>query len=356
MKRFSAYLGAALAVFVLMLSTNVTSVMAAEASSGLSINPRKNYLIEPGKTVTDKLTIGNLDSKKDLNISLRLVDFTFTDETGTPKLLLAANAPQTTWSLKPFVKLPSEPITIQAGKSKTIEYTIKVPANQGAGSYYSAIEYAATGAGGGNVSLNASGVTLAFLSVPGVVREDMSLQKFGTFLPDPEGVGGKFQFISTNSVPTQMAFSLKNNGNVAENPAGSIVIKNMFGKVFTTIQKANLNDSLALIGQTRRFQTCITPAVNKVEFNGESVDSKNCVKPKMLPGRYTANLDVFYGQNGNQTHEIVGSASFWYLPWWFIVAVAVVVLVIAFYVRKLVRKLQGKSAKDNRRLSFRKNR
>lgn len=353
MKRLSAYLGATMAALILLLNT---APVSAQSSSGLTINPRKNYVLKPGQTVTDKVTIGNLDTKKDLNVVLKLVDFTFTDETGTPKLLLADNAPQTTWSLRPFITLPKDPIVVKAGETKTVSYDIKIPADQGAGSYYSAIEYASTGAGGGNVSLNASGVTLAFLSIPGVVREDMSLQKFGAFQPDPTGTSGKFLFISTDRAPKQVAYTLKNNGNVAEAPAGSIVIKNMFGKTIANISDANPIKSLALIGQSRRFQACIVSTEKKIDFNGETVPNKGCAEPKMWPGRYTASLDVFYGQNGNQTHEIVGSMSFWYLPLWFIIAVVIVLLAIAFFVRKIVRKIQGKTPKDKRRLSFRKKR
>lgn len=355
MKRLTAYLSAALVALVLLINT-IPASAASNTSSGLSINPRKNYVLEPGKQVSDKLVVTNLDSNHELMLQLKMIDFTFTDESGTPKLLLADNAPQTTWSLKPFVTLPKDPVIIAPSATASIPITIKIPANQGAGSYYGAIMYRANGGNGGNVALDASGVTLAFLSIPGVVRENMTLQKFGAFMPGPEQVGGKFIFIATNDVPTQMAYALKNDGNVSENPAGSIVVKNMLGKTVFNIKDANPGDTLALIGQTRRFQACFIPTETKVDFNGKPADSKSCKKPTLWPGRYTANLDVFYGQNGNQTHEIVGSASFWYLPLWFLITLAVVILLLIYFIRKLVRKLQGKTPRDTRRLSFRKKR
>lgn len=364
MKRSFSYLGVALVLFAMLFNaapaSAATPAQANKSSSGLSITPRKNYVMEPGKKATDSLTIGNLDGKNDLIIALQVIDFSFTDETGTPKLMLAANAPQTTWSLKPFIKLP-ETVTIPKGSTKTIKFDISVPAGQGAGSYYSAIKYAAAGTNGGNVNLTASGVTLAFLSVPGIVNEKMTLQKLGAFQPDGTGTTGKFIFIATDKAPTEIAYSLKNEGNVAENPAGNIVVKDMFGNEVTTIKDANPRASLALIGQTRRFEACINPKDKAVDLNGQgAVQQITCNPPKLMPGRYTISLDTFYGQNGNNTHEITGKASFWYLPIWFIVTVVAGIVVIAYVIRKVYKKIQvatGKTPNPNRKaFSFKRKR
>lgn len=339
MKRFFSYLSAALALLFVMVGTLPASA-ATGGSSGLSITPRKDYVIAPGKTETDKISIGNLSSTQDLNITLKVIDFTFTDQTGTPKLLLADNAPQTTWSLKPFLTMPKT-VLVPAGQTKTVSYTIKVPANQGAGSYYSAIEYAATGANGGNVSLNASGVTLAFLSVPGIVRENLALQKFGAYVGQPGGVTGSFVYIATDKAPQQLAYALKNSGNVAESPTGSIILKDMFGHTVQTISNSNVTSSLALLGQTRLFTACIKSELKTVQFTGTTTPTSTCVNPHLKPGRYTASQDIFYGQNGNKTQEITSVAHFWYLPWWFIIAVIIILLVIAGVIWWLQRKIRA---------------
>lgn len=358
MKRFSSYLGAALAVLFLAVSTLAPALPAAAAgnSSGLSITPRKNYIIEPGKSVTDKLVIGNLDSENDLNVTLRLIDFTFTDQSGTPKLFLAANAPTTPWSLKPFTTLPKS-VMVPAGQTKTISYSIAIPKSQGAGSYYSAIMYQAGGANGGNVALNASGVTLAFVSVPGIVKENMTLQKFGAYNSDNNGTTGSFVFIATNGQPKMVAFALKNEGNVFESPAGSIIVKDMFGHQVANIA-TNATSSLALLGQTRLFTSCIKTVQQKIELEGGTSKNTTCVDPGLKPGLYTASLDVYYGQNGNQTHEITATAHFWYLPWWFIITVLVVLALLAWGIWRLQRKIKavvkGTSYKATKGISRRK--
>jgi hypothetical protein len=334
MKRLFSYLGAALALFLMVVSP----VSAATTSSGLSITPRKNLNIQPGSSVTDKLTIGNLDNGKDLNITFKIIDFTFTDETGTPKLFLADNAPQTTWSLKPFMTLPKS-VTVPAGQTRTINYTVKIPKTQGAGSYYSAIQYAATGADGGNVALSASGVTLVFVSVPGVVNEKMELKKLGAYQTNQNSASGKFIFIAMDK-PKQIGFTLKNMGNVAESPVGSMTLKPMFGGKAKTIEDINRISSLALLGQTRLFLTCIETEQQQVQFNGGTTNTTKCKSPSLRPGRYT-----FYGQNGNSTHEIQAVAHFWYLPTWFLLAVLAVILFIAYWGWKLKRRLSRATSK-----------
>ena len=346
MKRFFGYVGTALAILFVTLSTLPASAAITPApetpggtSSGLSITPRKNYIIQPGQTITDTLIIGNLDSSSELSLSLRMIDFTYTDLSGTPKLALAANAPQTPWSLRPFTTLPST-VTIPAGSTKTISYKISIPANQGAGSYYSAIMYQAGGGSGGNVALNASGVTLAFVSVPGTVKEALSLQKFGAYNSNDNGTTGSFVFIDTNEQPKMIAYTLKNSGNVFESPAGDIVLKDMFGHQVEDLT-TNSTSSLALLGQTRLFATCIKTVQQKIKLEGGTSTDTSCTNPGLKPGRYTAKLDVFYGQNGNQTHEVAATATFWYLPIWFIAAVVIGLAVLGFGIWWLQRKIRA---------------
>lgn len=347
MKRVTAYLGVALMVFALAVGVLPRAVFAEDStdtaevgrSSGLSITPRKNYTIKPGQTITDKLTVGNLDNNNALTVTLRMIDFTFTDQSGTPKLSIAADAPLTPWSLKPFTTLP-QTLHVPPGGSESVEYSITIPENQGAGSYYSAIMYQAGGSNGGNVGLNASGVTLAFVSVPGIVDEKLTLQKFGAYASEDNGVTGKYIFIATMGTPKMIAYTLKNEGNVFEAPAGNVIIKNMFGKQVADVI-TNPNGSLALIGQERLFATCIRTVQEEVAFLGGTSKNTTCTDPKLWPGRYTAELNVLYGQNGNQTREITATATFWILPWWFIILVAAVLGALAYGIWRLQRKLRS---------------
>lgn len=336
MKRFKSIVLAA-AVFVVAVAQVVPAYTAgAVSSAALSIVPKKNYTIEPGKSINDTLVIRNLDADKKLELSLRVVDFTFTDDGGTPKLMLADDAPQTTWSLKDFLTVPKS-VTIPPKTSKTLDMSVAIPAKHGAGSYYSAIVYSSgSPVDGGNVGLSASGVTLVFTSIPGKVNEDLQLQKFGAY--SSEG-SGNYVFFTTDK-PEMMAYTLKNNGNVTEAPAGSITVRDLFGNE-TVISDVNPSSSLALIGQTRTYTACIKLETENVDFSGSTTRSKTCTAPNLWPGIYTAKLDLYYGQNGNRTQEIHGSALFFYFPWWSIIIMLIVTAVIVYFVWRAVNMVRG---------------
>lgn len=337
MKRLKRSIVAAIAVFVAVFYA-VPAPTALAESSALSIAPKKNYVIEPGKSVNDTLVIRNLDNASDLELSLRVVDFSYTDNTGTPKLFLDQNAPQTTWSLKPFVSVPRT-VTVKPGTSESVKIDVAIPSNQGAGSFYSAILYSTGAPDGGNVGLSASGVTLVFVTVPGEVDEKLTLTKLGAYQDAGVGKEAKYLFI-TADMPQKIAYTLKNDGNVTESPVGSITLRGMFGNEIV-IEDVNPTGSLALIGQERTFTTCIKLKSEQVELNGNESSAVGCADPGLWPGLYTVDLDIYYGQNGNLTQQILGNATFWYLPWWFVITALVVLLVVGYFVWRLVTKIRG---------------
>lgn len=341
MKRLKSIVLAALAVVISAAYGLPSASVSAQSSASLSIVPKKNYTIEPGKSVKDKLTIRNLDDKETLELTLRVVDFTFMDDGGTPKLMLDEDAPQTTWSLKPFLTVPKT-VKINPKSSKTLDMGVAIPAGHGAGSYYSAIVYSSGSPDGGNVGLSASGVTLVFASIPGKVNEDLKLEKFGAYKITGNGNKGEYTFLTLDE-PQNVAYTLKNNGNVTAAPVGSITLKDMFGKEHV-INDVNPNESLALIGQTRTYTACIKLKSQEVDFNGEKTQSKTCTSPGLWPGYYGATLNLFYGQNGNRTQEIVSTSSFWYLPVWFIILMLVVLVAVGYGGWRVANIVRGKTS------------
>jgi hypothetical protein len=351
MKRILSFISAALVVLGVVVNVVPASAATAGSSTGLSINPRKNLIVDQGQTLKDNLQVGNLSRNLDLEISLRVVDFTFFNNSGTPKLSLAQNAPQTTWSIKPFIHLPSTEV-IGAGQSIQVPYSVTIPKDQGAGSYYGAIIYSATSGGKGNVNLDASGVSLVFITVPGAVHENLTLQKLGAYTQNKSNSTGSYTYINTQK-PTQLAYTLDNKGDVTESPSGSATLKYMFGGNPINISNVNVNSSLALIGQDRLFQTCINNLKQGVSAVGTYTLANVCGPANLKPGYYSASIAIYYGQNGNPTKEVIGSGGFWYLPWWFIAAFIVAVLIIAFLVWKIVRivrrKLYGSTRTSSRK-------
>jgi hypothetical protein len=341
MKGFKSIVLAVLAIFGVTASLFVHphSVQAQASNSAnsaaLSITPKKNYQIEAGSSVDDKLTIRNLDTGNSLQLSLSVIDFTYTDDSGTPKLILDKDADPTTWSLRSYLKVP-ESVTVAPGSSKTVDMSVRIPSKLGAGSYYSAIMYSTGAPDGGNVGLSASGVTLVFVTVPGTVNEDLTVKNFGAY----DSKDKKYIFM-TSDEPTVIAYTLENKGNVTESPVGSIKLQDMFGHQYT-ISNVNPNKSLALIGQSRTFNSCIKLQSQDLNFQGSEASANTCTSAGLWPGYYTASLDLYYGQNGNLTKELTKTASFWYLPLWSIVALVIVLLVLAYIIWRIVRWFRAK--------------
>jgi len=347
MKRFKGIALVAIALLMGVVYLLPAASANAQSSAALSITPKKNYLIEPGKSVDDTLLIRNLDTTSALDLTMRVVDFTFTDNGGTPKLFLDPDAAQTTWSLKPYMTVP-ETVSVPAGGTKTVKMKVAIPAGHGAGSYYSAIVYSSGApSGGGNVGLSASGVTLVFTQIPGEVTENLNLKKLGVYDPAAQGKIEGYKFI-VDKQPTTIGYTLQNTGNVTESPVGSITLKDLFGRE-TKITEVNPSGSLALIGQTRTYNSCIKLASQEVDFSGSKTTASSCVNPGLWPGYYKISLDVFYGQNGNLTKEITGVGSFWYLPLWFVIVFLVLLAIIVIVVWRLYvgirRKLSGGQAR-----------
>lgn len=314
-------------------------VDAQGGSAALSIVPKKTYTVEPGKAITDRLTIRNQDREEALHLSLSVVDFTYNDKSGAPKLMLDPGAPQTAWSLKPYLQVP-ETVTIEPGESVSVDMKLDMPAKNKAGSYYSAIVYSSGSSEGGNVGLSASGVTLVFANIPGEVKEELELQKLGAYRNADTSTTGAYGFFHINK-PERIAYDVENRGNVAESPVGQIVLKPLFGEEIT-IQNINPSGSLALIGQTRTFLTCIALNSSEVDFKGTRAEASGCAEPNLWPGYYSIELTAYYGHNGNQTKDLFGKGGFWYLPWWFIIVTIAVLAYVGYQTWKLVRYIRRK--------------
>lgn len=351
MNRFK---GAALVLVTAVVAISMLSVpdqATAQGSAALSISPRKDYNVEPGKTITDTLVVRNQDRERPLNLYLRKIDFTSNDDSGAPKLLLDEDAPQLEESLRPFMTIP-ESVTIEPGGSASIEMTIAIPEGQGGGSYYSAVVYSTSSSEGGNVGLSASGVTLVFADVPGEVRQNLDLKKVGAYAEASGSNGEKYSNFFFEDAPKRIAYTLKNEGNVTGRPYGTITLKPLFGKE-VIINDINPNNSLALRGQERIFVACTKLKSEEADFDGSRTEATTCAESGLWPGFYKVDFAAYYGRNGTETKDLNGSSWFIYAPWWFILIFVTVLAFISYHVWRIVnyinRKRSGAQFKNQSR-------
>lgn len=336
------------AMLVLVAAVVVSSMLfipqhaSAQGSAALSITPRKDYTIEPGKSVNDTLVIRNQDRERPLNLFLRVIDFTFSDDSGAPKLLMAEDAAPTEESLRSFLKVP-ESVVVEPGGSASVDMSIAIPTNQGGGSYYSAIVYSSSSSEGGNVGLSASGVTLVFTEIPGEGRQNLDLKRLGAYKDASTPTGGEYAYFHTD-MPARIAYTLKNEGNVTGRPYGSITIRPLFGKEIV-INEINPSSSLALNNQERTFTACIKLKNQEVDFDGSRAEAATCAEPGLWPGFYSVEMAGYYGRNGSPTKDLTGSSWFLYMPWWFILVLVVALAFVGYHIWKIVRHIRSRGGK-----------
>ncbi len=278
----------------------------SNASAGLEISPALVELNgEKGKTYTLKLRVHNV-TNSDLAYDSSTNDFSAKDETGSPKVLLDTKLPDTA-SVKSWVK-PIGRFTLRTQETRQLDVTITIPKSAEPGGHYGIVSFAgkdpqivSTGVG-----VNVSTGLLMLIRVDGAIKENLSLATLTA-----EQNGKRQDFFETG--PIMFVTRLQNEGNVHVKPAGTIEIRNMFGGVVATLP---VNDKLSnvLPGSIRRFEA-------------------NLNKDWMI-GRYEANLTVGYGTTGQ---AIMGSTSFWVIPYRLLLAVLAILLTLGFIVRRLTK-------------------
>lgn len=305
------HLAAPLIALVTLVSPFALSSVSAASSNttsppnglgnGFSISPVEN-LVTINKGSSGILTIYVENPTRQTLIAQPVInDFTAsTNETGQPSLILKNNAPLPSNNFKALVE-PLPNLTIASGQQKSVQVTIDVPKNANPGGYYGAIRFIPTIVSGqqSNIGLTASVGSLVLLTVPGNLVQKLSVVQLGAQVNGNPG-----NFFTEGNV--EVLTRLDNVGNIHVAPFGKIEIKNMSGHIVDNLA-FNTTGGEILPSSIRRFIT--------------QVPTRNWF------GRYTIVANLGYGNSGSL---ITASATFWYLPVWFItLGILVIVLLVA---------------------------
>ncbi len=268
--------------------------------SGLSISPTRTELsIKPGGAGTVTITLKNV-TKGDVTAKALVNDFEADNETGEPKLI-TDDSKQSAATIRNFL-VGFDDVPLKAGEQKEIVIPIQIPSDASPGAYYGVVRYQAVpvtdgSQGAGQVALTASVGSLVLIEVPGNITEKIQLLSVKAYLNSKSGT------IFTKK-PTQVGAKLKNLGNSFAKPFGQVQIQNMSGK---QVHSYELNNS------TPRGN--ILPGAERI-FRDE-------LKGVTTPGRYKIVANISYGSGGEVLNY---SSTFWYLPVWLLIIIAVVVL------------------------------
>ena len=302
-----------------MVLAVTTSIGAQEndatGGSGLSISPTRTELrIEKGASEVIELNVRNI-TRGPIIAKPVISDFDADDSTGEPKLRNAGGE-RSSASIEPFVK-GLEDVQLAPGENKNISYTVEIPSDAPSGAYYGAIAYRAVpanqaGPESGEVALTANVAPLILIEVPGDITEQVQVNSVRV---SKDGSFGSF----FTSQPNNVAIDIKNNGNGFSKPFGTVSITDMSGK---EVDSYELNNSTPRSNVLPNSSRTFTDAIEGIK----------------KPGRYTVTANVSHGTGGEVLTQKV---SFWYLPVWLLIALAVLLAGIAGAVYFLYRRQVG---------------
>lgn len=284
---------------------------SAKQGQALEIAPPViNLNANPGQTVTTRIYLRNISSG-DLVVKGQANDFVAAGEDGTPKVLLqdTTNNP---YSLKDWIATPQSLLLVPK-EIKTMDITIRVPGNASPGGHYGVIRFTATPPSlkDTGVSLSASLGALILFTVNGKIDHNLSVKEFSV------NHGGKSGSLF-ESGPVNFVEKIRNDGNVHEQPSGTVTVTNMFNKPVGGVN-VNRPPRNILPGSVRKFEQAL---------------DKSVIGNTKLFGRYKAVMKVTY--DGGKT--LTATKTFWVIPYKLIAALAVLLVAGFFVVRALIRR------------------
>ena len=307
-------------VITLWLGAGFRTISAQEGT-GVKIQPALiEERIDPGQVLSSSLEVTNLSRESETYYAIKR-DVSGVADNGSP--IFAEVGEKTGFELSEWIKISEDPITIVAGGTKAIPFTITVPENASPGGHFGGIfmylEPVAPGETGTGVGYQVG--TLISLRISGEVVEDARIREFRT----ESKVYGK---PSVNFVAR-----IENLGNTLIRPRGPLEITNFFGENVATL-KMNDSGGAVLPEQVREFT---------LSWEGEGFHF----------GRYQALMGLVYGEDS--VKSISDTYSFWILPvnviLPVILGIALLVLAIYLLMRYYVRKKLGQMIDSSGRLS-----
>lgn len=295
-----------------------TSAQDNGVGSGLSISPTRTDLVVNAGTSADlsislkNVTGGLITAKAFMN------DFQPDGVSGEPRLITDSSVKSAS-SIKDFL-IGLEDVSLGVDETKELKMKVEVPEDASPGAYYGVIRYQAVPvdengqeSGGGQVALTASVGTIVLVEVPGNITQKIEIKSLAAYIGDNKG-----RFFTKR--PDHVGINIANLGNGFARPFGKVTVTDMFGKQVFTYEMNNTNPrGVVLPSSTRLF---------KDEVSGLS-----------KPGRYKLTADVSYG-NGGEVYSI--TSTFWYVPAWLIIVLAVLLLAVVGLGFYLFRKFTTK--------------
>ncbi len=299
------------------------------------IPPQIEVGLKPGTEYNTVIKLFN-ETEKTISLYTEARSFTAKGETGQPEFDFDSEPS----GISTWMNVEEGPIVLAPGERYQVPLVISPPQNADPGGHYAAVFFSSSPPETGQVTISTKVGTLVLARVDGEIVEQGSIVGFDTS-------DGKSSF---NRPPVEMFARFQNSGNVHLRPAGTVEVKNMFGKVSDSIE-FNASRGATLPDTTRKYDIVWEKAqVGDTTGNAWSSFWKEYSNEwdNFALGKYTATLSVTAGSTDSVTDT--ASISFWIFPWrvlviWGLIVIAgIFLLIVAFkkYNAWIVRKSKSK--------------
>jgi hypothetical protein len=299
-----------IATGLFLASTFVSTTPSVQAQNAESIRltvspPTFDFGLNPGASETNVLKVSN-PSQVEVDLEIKVENIAGASEFGQVQL----TEEETEFALSSWVTATPSRFKMKAGETKTISFTINVPANAEPGGHYGSIlvsTVAVQGNATGSQTVQRVG-SLLLVRVAGQANEKAIATNFSTktfvgeweeikssdntttfFVPRNEKYEDEKPAGYFNSGPVAFDLKFKNNGNVHIRPTGFVTVYNLFGKKVAELAIEPRN----VFPGVERQVTVIWPREN------------------LWGGYYRAQLVAVYGQS-NQ--PLTATTTFWAFP------------------------------------------
>lgn len=279
-------------------------------ASAFTVSPTlREYEIERGGTAEGSILIRN-DRAANIEVEAVVRNFIARDEYGSPQFIEIPD------NLAEWIQILEKKFAIARGASRRVDYTIAVPKYARSGGYSAGILFTEKSRASSGISavIGNQLASLVLVRVPGDILEKGRIAEF--FI----------EKLEKNPMRIQFAVRFENLGNVFLKPYGKITIRNLFDK---KVSEIFINDSGGNV---------LPESGRKFNATWQDKDEAGGVR-KFYFGRYTAELEMFYGEgNTKETKKV----SFWLVSRQGVIAFMAIMVASVFLIWKIIKRIRGR--------------
>ncbi len=315
-----------MSTFARVAAFGITAMMLAplaawaQESIAVSVTPPLIQLtIGPGERWSSALKVTNTNTRE-VTYYATVLDFEATGEEGVgtfvPRVQVGVPTGPTSYSLASWIAMASSSVTVPAGESGEVPFTVAVPPDAEPGGHYAAIlvgtQPGSAELTGPTMQISSYVSSLVFVRIRGEATESGRIREFRTeqYLHDTARADFLLRF--------------ENTGNTHLKPSGAITIYNMWGK-----ERGEL-----AVNQERHFGNVLPASTRRFAFAWEGEGGLTEI------GRYSAVVTLAFGDD--EKRNISATTYFWVVPRGPVsVTLASIVgffILIAWFIRRYIRR------------------